>query len=137
MITVLLNTDWGDTQALRYNTNSFDEAVTMVVDDWIAGKVPWGQEDVLAAFTPQWLEANGYPSEDSAPSIHKETEIVTYVWHWYGETENTENTENDDADDFNEDVIVYGHFIKSAPVQEGEWPTRGLNSFPVALLDDP
>lgn len=124
MITVLLVSDWLETRPLRYDTDSFDEAAVRLVDDWFAGRIRWEAEEVQTAFSPQWLQANGYPGNNCEPQIHRETGIVTYVWHWCGEEES-------------DDQVVYGYFIKSAPVGEDEWPTRGLPSFIDALPEEP
>ena len=124
MITVLLTNAWLDFKAFRYDTNFFDEAVEMFVDDWIAGKIVWEFEELNDAFTPEWLEANGYPNEDCETAIYKQTEIVTYVWHWCGETDG-------------DDQIIYGYFVKTAPVSEDEWPTLGICSGISALDDEP
>lgn len=123
MITVLLTNAWLDFKALRYDTNFFDEAVERFVDDWVAGKIVWEFEELNDAFTPEWLEANGYPTEDCETAIHRETEIVTYVWHWCGETDG-------------DDQIIYGYFVKTAPVNEEEWPTLGICSGILALDDE-
>ncbi len=96
----------------RYDTVSFDEAATLLIDDWIEGKFKWETEETVAAFSPEWLERYGYPYEGCLPEIDTETEIVSYQWFWFnGEDE----------------LIVDGYFIKSSPIQDGEWPTMGVS----------
>ena len=95
----------------RYDTNSFDEALIRLVDDWVTGKFKWDTEETAKAFSPEWLMKFGYPTEDFLPDIDTETEIVNYRWFWCCG---------------NDELIVDGHFIKSIPIGEGEWPTMGV-----------
>lgn len=108
MITVILTNAYQDDKTLRYNTNSFDEAVKMFVDDWIEGKIVWEVEELNDAFTPEWLKNEGYPFDGFEPTI-EETEVVVYTWQWAGD-----------------DQSVTGYFVKSAPIEDGEWPTAGV-----------
>lgn len=122
MITVLISNGQLDVKARRYETDSFDEAVQMLVEEWMAGEIVWADEEFNAAFSPQWLEANGFPEADVEPEVDVNTEVVTYVWHWCGET---------DGDDY----VVYGYFVKSVPLRKSDWPTKGLSSGISALPD--
>ncbi len=111
MITIILNNDVLEFVTRRYDTNSFDEAVTQLVDDWTEGKVKWETEETAEAFSPEWMAKYGYPSDVCLPEIDEETQVVSYRWFWFnGEDE----------------LVVDGQFIKSAPVEEGEWPTMGI-----------
>ena len=112
MITVLLLDMYSQVITRRYDTNLFDEAVHMLVDDWISGVISWDDISISEAFTPEWLRENGYPCEDVEPDID-ETEIVHYRWHWPGETES-------------DDQIVDAFMVKSSQVQDHEWPTKGV-----------
>ena len=112
MITAILNTSCLEFIIRRYDTNSFDEALEMVVDDWVDGKIKWETEEIAAAFTPEWMSQNGYADEGIEPNIDRENECVSVIWYlWNSEDE----------------WIVEGRFIKSAPVEEGDWPTMGLD----------
>lgn len=112
MITILLNNRMMEVVTRRYNTNSFDEAAIQLVDDWVSGQLSWEDEETNEAFTPEWLEKNGYPQDDCLPEIDEETEIIHYSWFWWnGEDE----------------LIIDGYFIKSSPVEPGEWPTMGVS----------
>lgn len=108
MITVILTNQWLDNKTLRYKTDSFDEAVKMLVDEWIAGKIVWEVEELNRAFTPEWLREGGYPFNGFEPTI-EDTEVVVYYWQWAGDHES-----------------IIGYFIKSAPVATGDWPTAGI-----------
>lgn len=110
MITIILSNDWLEFVTRRYDTNSFDEAAKQLVEDWIAGEFKWDTEETVEAFSPEWLKKHGRSKEDCLPEIDAETEIISYRWFWFnGEDE----------------LIVDGQFIKSAPIEEGEWPTMG------------
>ena len=123
MITVLLTNAWLDFKAFRYDTNFFDEAVKMFVDDWIAGKVVWEFEELNSTFTPELLTENGYPNNDCEVAVYKQTEVVTYVWHWCGET-------------VGDDSVIYGYFVKTVPVNAEEWSTLGICCGVRALEDE-
>ena len=111
MITVILNNSWVEFIIRRYDTNSFDEAVELLVDDWADGKVKWDTEETAAAFTPEWMAKNGYADDNFDPSIDRKNEIVKVGWFWWnGEDE----------------LIVEGRLIKSAPIEESDWPTMGF-----------
>jgi hypothetical protein len=114
MITVLLTDGCLDFKTRRYDTNSFDEAAKMLVDDWCAGEFFWEYDEHNEAFTHEWLKEYGYPNEDFSPVVNRETEVVEYDWYWHGETES-------------EDHIIFGYFFKTAPVADDEWPTLGLD----------
>lgn len=122
MITIFIANDWLDFKVRRYNTNSFDEAAIMLVDDWRAGKIEWEFEEITNAFTAEWLEAKGYPVDYMEPKIDRENEFVHHRWHWHGETEG-------------DDVLIYGYFFKTTPVQEDEWPTLGVDTMMFGSTD--
>ncbi|PQV64274.1 hypothetical protein B1R32_106120 [Abditibacterium utsteinense] len=112
MITIILDNEMNEFVTRRYNTNSFDQATIWLVDDWIGGKIKWDAEFTNEAFSPEWLQKYGYPQEDCLPEIDLETKIVSYRWFWCdGESEH----------------VVDGQFIKSAPIEDGEWPTMGTS----------
>ncbi len=113
MITIVLVSMMNEVNIRRYDTNSFDEAAEFLVDDWIAGKIVWEWEETNEKLSADWMEKYGYPIEDFEPEIDKETEVCTLTWHYCGETDG-------------DDEIVYGYFVKSAPVQDDEWPTAGV-----------
>lgn len=111
MITVILTNSWLEFVTRRYDTNSFDEAVTWLVDDWANGEIKWEAEETTEAFTPDWMKRYGYPNNGIEPEIDRETGIVLYSWFWCnGEDE----------------LVVEGRFIKSSPIEDGEWPTMGV-----------
>lgn len=113
MITVILVNVTHEAITRRYDTNSFDEAVEDLVDDWVGGEIIWDWEETNERLSPEWMERNGYPFDGFEPQIDKETEVCSYTWHCCGETDG-------------DDEIVYGYFIKSARVQDNEWPTAGV-----------
>ena len=112
MITVILNNSWLEFIVRRYDTNSFDEALELLVDDWADGKIKWETEETAEAFTPEWMAQHGYAEEGIEPIIDRENEIVGVTWFWWS---------NED------ELVVDGRLIKSAPVEESEWPTMGLD----------
>lgn len=111
MITVILVNMMQETRIRRYDTNSFDEAAVALADDWIDGKIVWDWEDTNEKLNAEWMRKSGYPTQDCTPDFEDEVYILT--WHYCGSSEI-------------DDEIVIGHFIKSAPVKEGEGPTAGL-----------
>jgi hypothetical protein len=113
MITILLTNDWLDFKIRRYETNSFDDAAISLVDDWRDGKIVWDLDELNEGFTPEWLELAGYPTDEFEPEIDNENEVVKYKWHLC-------------AEDESDDLIVYGYFFKTVPVENDEWPRLGI-----------
>ncbi len=113
MITAILNNSMLEFIIRRYDTNSFDAALEMVVDDWVDGKIKWETEEIAKAFTPQWMAQYGYDYDGTDPVIDRDNEVVSVTWFlWNREDE----------------WIVEGRFVKSAPVEAGDWPTNGRQS---------
>ncbi len=110
MITVILNNYVLEFVTRRYHTNSFDEALKLLVDDWADGKIVWETEETVSAFTPQFMKKHGYANPDFEPDIDRENEVFRVRWFWGGEDE----------------FIVDGQLFKTVPVQEHEWPTMGV-----------
>lgn len=113
MITVLLVNIINEVITRRYNTNSFDHAARLLVQDWMDGKFVWNWEDTNEKITPKWIEEYGIPTTACEPNINRETEVCSLTWHYCGETDG-------------DDEIVTAYFVKSAPVEVGEWPTAGV-----------
>lgn len=113
MITVILINIAQETRIRRYDTNSFDEAAIALVDDWIEGQIIWNYDGTNEKLDAEYMQKWGYPTQDCVPEIDRENEVYTVSWYGCGASES-------------DDEIVTGYFIKSAPVEEGEWPTRGL-----------
>lgn len=80
MITAILNNSWLEFIVRRYDTNSFDEALETLVDDWVDGKIKWETEEIAETFTPQWMAEHGYDYDGTNPQIDRENEIVSVTW---------------------------------------------------------
>ena len=112
MITVLLVNMNAETIIRRYDTNSFDEALKLLLDDWMNGKIIWEFEDTNNAITPEWLKRYGQP-EDGI-EIMVEEDVVTHTWNYCGERKS-------------DDEIVSAFMVKSAPVEASELPTKSTS----------
>ena len=58
------------------------------------------------------MAENGYADENMEPNIDRENEGVNVGWFWWS---------NED------ELIVQGRLIKSAPAEESDWPTMLLD----------
>lgn len=56
MITVVLISMMNEAITRRYDTNSFDEAVEKLVDDWVDGKIVWEWEETNEKLNSEWME---------------------------------------------------------------------------------
>ena len=112
MITVLLVNMSAETIIRRYDTNSFDEALELLLADWMSGKIVWHFEDTNNAITPEWLERYGQPTDDFEIMI--EEDVVIHSWLYCGEREI-------------DDQGVSAFMVKSAPINAGELPTKTIS----------
>ncbi len=112
MITVLLVNMNAETIIRRYDTNSFDEALKLLLDDWMSGKIVWEFDDTNKAISPEWLKQYGQPEEDIEIMI--EENVVIHTWHYCGERES-------------DDEIVSAFMVKSVPIKASELPTKSIS----------
>jgi len=111
MITVLLVNLCAETIIRRYDTNFFDEALNLLLQDWTDGKIIWEWNDVNEAITSEWLKLYGQPNDDI--EIYVEKDVVVHTWHYCGERES-------------DDVIVSAFMVKSVPIEKEELPTKTI-----------
>lgn len=112
MITVLLVNMCAETIIRRYDTNSFDEALELLLEDWMNGKIVWEFEDTNNAITPDWLRQYGQPDEGIEVTVQED--VIIHTWHYCGEREI-------------DDEIVRAFMVKSAPVDKSELATKSIS----------
>jgi len=95
----------------RYETNSFDNALELLLEDWISGKIVWEFEDTSKTITPEWLRQYGQPSEEI--EIMVKEDVVIHTWHYCGERES-------------DDEIVSAFMVKSTSVDKNELATKTI-----------
>ncbi len=97
MITTLLINECSEVFIRKYDTNSEDKAITLLLTDWIAGQFKWEWEGSNEAFTPEWLKENGQDYLLEIPQYENGVRVI----EWYCCNGPKES----------DDEIVYGYFV--------------------------
>ena len=87
MITAVLINTTAESKILKFNTDSEEEALELLLKDWINGKIVWENDDCNLSFSKNWLKDYGYEPLSNIYSKEYENGVRLVEWHCCGDRE--------------------------------------------------